>query len=330
MKRIVVLSVLVILSLGGAYYLTMYRGQADSAPAHVLLGGLEENASALTAVTIENAEGVVFSARREQNQWFATHLDSMLTFPVDMTALSDFVSELTQATVLEGKTAKASQYSRLGVEPVTQPGSQGTLITLASATQQWRVLLGNLASSGMGRYVREPSQQRSYLIDKPLALPVGNADWLTKQLITVSVNTLSEVIVDGQEPFTLFNNNENGEWQLFDVAASELAYPGILSQTLNDIVNVNYDDMRARMPEEVLGEPIQSITLSGNNQTLSLSVFAKQQDASGYLVSIAHEADGETPWTPEGIENWVFELTDFQARGLLTLRSDLIRAPEAE
>ena len=115
MKRIVVLSVLVILSLGGAYYLTMYRGQADSAPAHVLLGGLEENASALTAVTIENAEGVVFSARREQNQWFATHLDSMLTFPVDMTALSDFVSELTQATVLEGKTAKASQYSRLGL-----------------------------------------------------------------------------------------------------------------------------------------------------------------------------------------------------------------------
>ncbi len=327
MKRIIVLSILVVLSVSGAYYLTAIRGQSATVPAHVLLGGLEENAASLTTVTIETAEGIVFSARKKQDQWVATHLDSMLTFPVDMTALSDFVSELTQAKVLEAKTAKANQYPRLGVEPVSQPGSQGTLVTLASDTKQWRVLLGNLASSGMGRYVREPSQQRSYLIDKPLELPVGNADWLARQVISVSANALSEMVVDGPEPFTLLRS-DNGDWQLFDVATSELVYPGILAQTLNDVVNMSYDDVRARLPDEALGEVVQSITLKSSEQALSILVFQAGEGTTGYVVTMSIENESANDWVYSGIDNWVFQLTDFQARGLLTHRSDLIKTPD--
>lgn len=61
MKCIVVLSVLVILLLGGVYYLMMYRGQVDSVLVYVLLGGLEENVLVFMVVIIENVEGVVFS-----------------------------------------------------------------------------------------------------------------------------------------------------------------------------------------------------------------------------------------------------------------------------
>ena len=327
MKRIIVLAILVVMSLAGAYYLTVVKSTANNAPAHVLLGGLEENAALLNAVTIETAEGVVFSARRDQDQWVATHLDSLLTFPVNLDELSGFVSQLTQATVLEAKTAKASQYSRLGVEPVTQPGAQSTLITLATESKQWRVLMGNLASSGMGRYVREPSQQRSYLIDKPLELPVGNADWLLRQIISLSVNSLSEVRVEGKEPYTL-TRNDSGDWQLFDVAVSELAYPGILSQTLNDIVNMSYDDVRVRLPEEVLGKAVQSVTLRNDTNELAIKLYNARKGETGYRVIIQPVSGDGAIWTPHGIENWVFKLTDFQARGLLSQRSDLIKSPE--
>lgn len=321
MKRIITLLILAIVTTGGAYYLAVERNKDDVSQTHLLLGGLSEGGTKLTRIVIENTDGVLFSASLADEQWLTSHLDTVLTFPADVDALSEFVSSLTAARIVEPKTAKASQYPKLGVEPVTQPGAQSTLITLVSDTQQWRVLVGNMASSGIGSYVREPSQQRSYLIDKNVQLPLTFYEWLKPDVIDIGLNDLSRIMIDKDETFTIVKTPE-GEWELNDNRLP-LAYPGVLAHTLNDIVNFEYEKVAVLVTEPASSDHVRLIQLQNPaGESLNINLYHQNEQQDGYLLTLHGELA-----SPE-IKDWMFYLSDFQARGLLTLRSELLQQPE--
>lgn len=320
MNRILVLCILALLTTGGAYYLAIERHSHSENQTHVLLGGLSESGKSLTKVVIENADGVLFSASLVEDKWLASHLDTVLTFPVDVVALSEFVGALTQAHIVEPKTAKASQYPKLGVEPVTQPGAQSTLITLVSDTQQWRILLGNLASSGLGSYVREPSQQRSYLINQSVQLPLTPFEWLQPDVIDTGLNDLDRITIDSDNAFTLSKSPE-GEWELTN-NSQPLAYPGVLAHTLNDIVNFEYEKVEVLVAEPDSKQKVRTIRLentSGNS--LEMTLYTRPEQESGYVMTLHGDL------LPSALLDWEYYLSDFQARGLLTKRDELLQQP---
>lgn len=321
MNRILVLVILALLSTGGAYYLAIERHSQSDNQTRVLLGGLSESGKNLTKVVIENADGVLFSASRAEDKWLATHMDTVLSFPVDVSALSEFVSALTQAHIVEAKTAKASQYPKLGLEPVTQPGAQSTLITLVSDTQQWRILIGNLATSGLGSYVREPSQQSSYLINQNIQLPLTPFEWLKPDVIDIGLNDLERIVIDNDGAFTL-TKSQQGEWELSD-NNQPLAYPGVLAHTLNDIVNFEYEKVEVLVVAPDAAQKVRSIRLeNASGNSLEMNLYARQEPASGYLMTLT----GDLLTT--ALQDWEYYLSDFQARGLLTKREELLQQPQ--
>ena len=320
MTRVVILFLLVVVTLGAAYYLVFERHPDQTTESHLLLGGLASQSTKLTQVTVENAEGTLFKARREDEQWLATHLDSVMTFPVDVQKLAEFVSALTQAHIIEPKTAKASRYSLLGVEPVTQPGAQSTLLTIATDTQQWRVVIGNLASSGMGRYAREPSQQQSYLIDEVLSLPLTPYEWLLPDVINAGLSGLASIVIDNDPAFTLFKGSE-GDWQLSENKLP-LAYPGVLAHTLNDIVNFEYDSIEPLIETPAESQLRRTISITGEDgRVLTLRLYQMEDADGGYALTL----NGDL--VPATFTEWLYRLTDFQARGLLAPKADLLQQP---
>ncbi|GGF75192.1 DUF4340 domain-containing protein [Alteromonas lipolytica] len=320
MIRVAVLFLLVVITLGSAYYLVVQRHPQQVAQSHLLLGGLAAESQSLSKITIENAQGTLFAARKDSEQWLATHLDSVMRFPVDVEKLSAFVSALTQARIIEPKTAKASQYPLLGVEPVTQPDSQSTLITLASPTKQWRVLIGNLASSGLGRYVREPSQQQSYLINEAVSLPLTPNEWLMPDVIDAGLNTLQSVTIDSDPAFTLFREAD-GNWQLSENKLP-LAYPGVLVHTLNDIVNFEYETVSPLIEQPSPDRLVRTIDISASDdKSLRLSIYNRPRE-EGYILILSGDL------IDASMLEWQYGLTDFQARGLLSSKGDLLQQPQ--
>lgn len=316
MNRLVVLVISACLTVGSAYFLAVYRHAGDAAQSQLLFGGLSDNALNLFNVKVENNQGVIFSATKEGNQWMATHLDSLMRFPADVSKLANFVNELTQARILEPKTALAKQYSQLGVEPITKPGANSTLITISSQTEQWKVLLGNLSSSGVGRYVREPSQPKSYLIDKQLELPITSADWLTPNVVNIGLADLDEVIISGQDSFTLAKTATN-EWELQDNELP-LAYPGVLVHTLNDIINFEYESVSPYVNPLNSADLVRSIRLNTQGNYLDMAIYSNAEQGGGYLMRVTGDLQ------LQNVQDWLIHLTDFQGRGLLSAKSELV------
>ncbi len=320
MTRVVILFLLVIVTLGAGYYLIVEHHPEQTSQSHLLLGGLASQSNSLTQITIENTEGPLFKARREGEQWLATHLDSVMTFPVDVETLAGFVSALSQAHIIEPKTAKASRYALLGVEPVTQPGAQSTLLTIATGTQQWRVVLGNLASSGLGRYTREPSQQQSYLIDETLPLPLTPYEWLLPDVIDAGLTTLKSIVIDNDPAFTLYKDTD-GNWQLSENKLP-LAYPGVLAHTLNDIVNFEYDSVAPLINVPAAVQLRRTIDITAEDgKLLTMTLYQMDDDEGGYSLLLTGDL------VAASLTEWMFRLTDFQARGLLTPKAELLQQP---
>lgn len=320
MTRVAMLFLLVLVTLGAAYYLVFERHAEQSTQSHLLLGGLAAQSQSLSQITIENSDGTLFRAQRNGEQWLATHLDTAMTFPVDVEQLASFVSALTQARIIEPKTSKAGRYALLGVEPVTQPGAQSTLLTIATETQQWRVLIGNLASSGLGRYVREPTQQKSYLIDESLTLPLTPYEWLLPDVIDAGLSTLASIVIDSDPAFTL-SKGADGNWQLSENKLP-LAYPGVLAHTLNDIVNFEYDSVQPLVKEPAAKTLARTIDITAeDSRTLRMAIYRNNED--GYLLTLKGDL------LSSSLTEWQFRLTDFQARGLLSAKADLLQQPVA-
>lgn len=320
MTRVVILFFLVIVTLGTAYYLAFERYPEQTVQTHRLLGGLASQSTALTQITIENANGTLFKARREGGQWLAMHLDDAMTFPVNVEKLAGFVSSLTQAHIIEPKTAITARYHLLGVEPITQPEAQSTLLTIATGQEQWRVVIGNLASNGVGRYVREPTQQQSYLIDQALSLPLTPYDWLLPDVIDAGLTSLNSIVIDNDPAFTLFKGAD-GNWQLSENSLP-LAYPGVLAHTLNDIINFEFDSVEPKMDIPSASQISRTIDINAEDgKTLSMVLFKMDDADGGYALTL----DGDL--VPAAMTDWMYRLTDFQARGLLSPRADLLQEP---
>jgi predicted Rdx family selenoprotein len=316
--RVLVLLLLVVIACGGAYYLTVKPNQQSDDVDYVLLGELAQYATELESVTIENSQGILFSAKRDGQQWLGTHLDSLMTVPINREKLAQLVNTLSQARVLEAKTAKPEYYARLGVEGVDSANGQSTLLTLRTTNKQWSLLIGNIATSGLGHYAREPKQRRSYLINQVIDLPVSRADWLIPKVLDINSRDLTRVVMSGPDPIEL--HQDASGWQLTDRQGEEaLVYPDVLNQLVNDLLGFNYSDIEpyTRVWQGLTPQHTIVINLK-DSRSLRFALYRSEdsQDVAIYI-------DGTA--APEWVTNWVFIANQFEAGALLKQRQDLLR-----
>jgi len=151
---------------------------------------LRDNANAVERVTIENADGMLFSAQKVGTDWLSTEFAD---YPVSIQSLSELLQSLVQAKQVEPKTARADRYAKLGVEPISDPNAASVLVSLyVGETQVMSVLVGNTAANG-DAYIRKPNEPQSWLLDTAINLPFSKQEWLAQPIFNVPIDSVASL-----------------------------------------------------------------------------------------------------------------------------------------
>lgn len=278
-------------------------------------------------LTIETATGSLLDAQKVDGEWVDSNQGN---YPLNADEIIRLLNNLLQAQLDSAKTAKPENFSRLGVQDIVEQDSEASLLTLSAAEKRWSLLVGNNASSGSGVFVRKPQEQQSWLTKADISLPVDKSDWLYKQILDIAPESVSEISRVDHWRFVPVNvapeedQKVMSDWQLADIEEGrELQYDSIIDSAAQSILNLSFDALAHKRPHELSPDSLQTTvnitTKSGEQVTLKLF----QQDETVLLIADSEQLDGY--W-----EQWVYELSSFNAGRLTKTKEDFLQALPSE
>jgi len=159
-------------------------GRESSVEPSVLIPGMAEQVNDIEWVRLTAArDETIATLNRESGLWVVEEASS---YRADWALVKMLLSALSQAEVIEVKTANPEYYSRLGVEEVASAEAGGVLVEFAEDTGLPALIIGNKAQGRNGQYARLRSSAESVLIDSEVDIPRQRSDWLESVIIDIS------------------------------------------------------------------------------------------------------------------------------------------------
>ena len=117
-------------------------------------------------------------------------------FPADVSKIRATVLALAEAYIVEEKTSNPELYTRLGVEEITASDASGMQMTVSTAEQAHRLIVGKPGPQmNRSRYVRLQAEATTWLIDRKIDVQYDAAYWLRKDLFSVEASELTALTV---------------------------------------------------------------------------------------------------------------------------------------
>jgi len=159
-----------------------------------LLPDLQGQVNDLDWLRISGAGGATIATLvRADGFWRVEELDG---YHADWDQLRTLLSDLSQAEIVELKTANPDYYERLGVEDVSRADAGGLRVEFASGSGLPAVVIGNRAQGRDGHYVRLQDTAQSVLIDRSLEIPRDAEAWLDQTIIHIADTEVVEVDIE--------------------------------------------------------------------------------------------------------------------------------------
>ena len=111
----------------GAAVALLFDRNVEQTSSQPLFEELRAQAGTVNKIVLTTHQGTLLDAQQQQGQWYVMS-DVYQRYPADQQRLSDLLSALAEAVLVEAKTAKAENYARLGLDSVNTPDSQSTLV----------------------------------------------------------------------------------------------------------------------------------------------------------------------------------------------------------
>ncbi|MGS2721888.1 DUF4340 domain-containing protein [Paraglaciecola aestuariivivens] len=322
MNRIYPLLILVILALAGGVWIQQ-QSQSVSSHAVKLFEDLHDSSNQIESILIENAQGVILHAEKEQGRWYAMLESVQDKYPVAKEKLAELILSLAQTQLIEAKTSKQENYFHLGLQDIKQADSLANLVTIKTANQVWTVLVGNTVSFTQGNYVRKPTSKQAWRTDKTIGLPLDETAWLKQPILPFSSQDIVSLQrVDGQN--WQIQRAEDGQLQLNSMPeGSELEYDSILQAMLDSVTALHFEEL---LPEQALVQSELSLVTELKLQTQdaeSISIRLYKQDEQHY-VKFEH-ADKVPYW-----HGWYYSVSSFSAQQLIKSNQDFLLDTEEQ
>ena len=149
-----------------------------------LLPGLQEKVNDLDWLQFTGAGNVTLATlQRAEGQWQVVESDG---YRADWGRLRSLLADLSQAEIIEAKTANPEYYSRLGVADVSLPDASGVRIGFGEDSGLPAVIIGQRAQGREGQYARVEGSAESALIDRQLDLPTDAVSWLDRSIVDIA------------------------------------------------------------------------------------------------------------------------------------------------
>jgi hypothetical protein len=149
-------------------------------------------------------------------------------WPADAGRVSQYLFVLSQAHAVEPKTSNPELYSRLGVEPISQPEAQGKELEISGAGLSSKLLIGNEHMKFNANYVRINGQAQTWLTDLPVSFDPDPAAWLDRRLVDLPLARIATVRVNDSTGNSFGLSHRDDRFRLDDApsAAMHDSYQG--------------------------------------------------------------------------------------------------------
>jgi hypothetical protein len=263
-----------------------------------LMPGLQDRVNELDWLQVSAADGnTVVTLKRGAGFW---QVQEAHGYRADWEQVRILLSDLSQAQVVERKTANPAYYQRLGVEDVSQPDAQGLLIDFGHSDIP-SLIVGKRAEGRDGHYVRLQDHAESVLIDRSLEAPRVALDWLDSDIIHVADTEVVEVEVvhpDDERVRALKASADDENFDLQGVPeGAEIKSAWSVNSLANGLASLNLEGV----------VPDTEIAWNGATRFGLLTADGLRVDAE--LVAAGNRAEGDAAEAAEGeageTEYWI-------------------------
>lgn len=156
------------------------------------LPGLAEGINDVTVLRLVGAEEKpIVTLRRGDAGWTVEEKDN---YPADVAKVREYLLKLSQATLVEPKTANPELHAKLGVEDLAGKEAKGARLELEGLAQPTKLIVGNFnGAGGDGTFVRRPDEDQSWLAKGNLTADKIAANWLQRELADVPSSRIRHV-----------------------------------------------------------------------------------------------------------------------------------------
>jgi len=336
----------------------------DAAQARIgqpLFPDLKDKLNDVTALTVTSEVGQV-SVTRDGEQWHVAAKDG---YPADFDTVRRTLIAVSDLGVLEAKTAKPELFGKLGVEDPAGAEATSTLLTLQGADGKPLAALV-VGKPGPGRdtlYVRRATENLSWLVRGPLAVPRTASQWIDLHLPKLDPNRVKDVTVthaDGDAVTVAREKKDDAIWDVQDMGADmQPSSPTVGRVLAAALESVDFEDVRAAATAPLAGES-QAVTTFTTFDGLRLTVTSAVADGKTWFTFAASQLDTPAPPATDApatdavatdaaaetvaadaaaaaavtkevadlnarLSNWVYALPDYRANNLRKHKSDLVQ-----
>ncbi len=245
-KVVLGLGAAALIAVGAAAFLSGQREpELEPAPAGgFAISGLREHINGIRSLRATGAEGKsLFSLNRGDKGWT---VKEKADYPADAGKLRALLMKLSDAKLLEQKTANEQRYSELGVEDTQAPDAKGVKITVEGLPRPEQLIIGNYSARSGGTFVRHPEEKRSWLAKGNLSVERDPLKWLDTRISDIPAERMTEVILTkpGGKPLRLFKERRHDvDFAVSDVpVGKQVSSPGAVKGLAATLAGLELED----------------------------------------------------------------------------------------
>lgn len=320
-KQLLPIALLAIIAAGAAFFLLMEKPVVESSPS-VLFDDFADNSDKLLSIKVSDANGQVLTVTKDETTWSASLTALNIAYPVNEAKLKALVEAMAAANLREKKTAKEAYFERLGLRALDTPDSQARLVEFSNGKKVWELLVGNQASSGVGHFVRLPTESQSWLLDTVIPLPTDGKSWLKESILDFGNEQIFAVQRVGQQAWSIARQEGSDEVYVLEnfPAGRELKYQGVVEGIVTNMTSMTFDDVLAQDALELNEEQLTTelIITRSEADPVSLKLYEVGND---YYVSLSTSSELDKAYW----ENVIYKVSSFVAGQLNKLPEDFLQ-----
>lgn len=158
-----------------------------------LVAGLGDRVNDVNRLVLTTANaGKVVELVRGEKGWSVQERGG---YAADVGKLREYLLKLSNANLIEQKTANKDRYADLGVSDVSEPAAKGVEVRIEGLDEPFRFIAGIFNAQGGGTYVRRSDEAQSWLANGNLIPEQAPADWLKKELADIPAQRIAAVSI---------------------------------------------------------------------------------------------------------------------------------------
>jgi len=256
-------------------------------------------------------------------------------YEANVAIVTEVLLAMTEAAVVEPKTANPELHDRLGVDTPDTATSKATAVLATAGDSSFELIFGNAVQQNF-RYARIAGDDQSWLIDQNPEIPTEPGEWLNTNIIDIDSSRIRSVTTEHPDGEVIAISKDATTDVNFTVAdvpeGRELSYSTVANGIGGALNDLDLDDVRERTE---LTDAVQTRFETFDDVGIDVTV-GRDDEGAWITIDLRLPGGGDTQamdeWTAiqARTDGWAYRIADYKANLLTRRWVDILKAESTD